>query len=320
MGSELARQVGKAGPRASVTAVRDIVDERAEGLAAELGAAVCPSCEAMLEREDVDAVIIATPNDLHCEQAVTAARAGKHVLTEKPMALTVADCTAMIDACRSAGVRLMVGQVLRYIGVFPEVERLLASGELGAPAAISMTRLSGRGWGTAGTTWRDFDAQTGGVLYEVHVHELDYQRRLFGDPIEVFATAADFVDDAAMDYEDLFMVTARFPGGRMGHLTAGNCKPGGDYRATVFCSGGSVWWTSWSEYTVQKFDAEPELRKAPSGGPSPYALELGDFVTALVEGTEPVIPGEEGRKSVAFCAAAVESARAGVVVRPDYGP
>src|SRR5690348_9858483 len=87
---------------------------RAAGLAAEYGVPHSNSLESLLARDDVDAVVLATPDTVHCEQTVAAAAAGKHVLVEKPMAPNVAQCDRMIAACREAGVNLAVVKTERY--------------------------------------------------------------------------------------------------------------------------------------------------------------------------------------------------------------
>ena len=95
---------------------------------------------ALLADGDVPAVIVATPNFTHKRIVLDALAAGKHVFCEKPMALTVADCDEMISAARSAGRKLMVGQVLRLITVFAEVRRLVKEGAIGEPRAVRILR------------------------------------------------------------------------------------------------------------------------------------------------------------------------------------
>ena len=104
---------------------------RAPELAADYGAPTAPTYEALLARPDVDAVVLATPHSPHVPQAVAAARAGKHVYLEKPMALTVAECDAILDACRAAGVVLTVNKVSRFRDAQATSKRLLDEGAIG---------------------------------------------------------------------------------------------------------------------------------------------------------------------------------------------
>jgi len=318
MGAYLARQVGKVGPAARVVAACDIVEGKRVTLAEDLGAKPVECHEDLLKMDEVDAVIVATPNHLHHPHALDAARAGKHVFSEKPMALTVAHCTDMIGACRTAGVKLMVGQVLRYIGIFPVIKKAVDAGDIGVATAMFTARIQGPNWGSFSATWRDYFETTGGILFEVNVHELDFQRTILGNPIEVSAYGADYVSVAQWDYEDMYFVNARYPGGKMSHLSAGGCAPPGvcHCRGTVYGSEGALQFTTWDEALLQRFGEEERALKA-EPGPDAYAQELGDFVTAVVEDTEPIIPGEEGRRSIAFAAAALESARTGKPVRPE---
>ncbi len=114
MGRTYAECISKYNTRARLAAVAG--GSRAPGLAADYGVAYEPTYAGLLARPDVDAVLVATPHADHRNQVIAAAEAGKHVLVEKPMATSVADCDAMIAACRSAGVVLEVIQTLRFRG------------------------------------------------------------------------------------------------------------------------------------------------------------------------------------------------------------
>ncbi len=95
----------------------------------------------MLRSENVDAVLLATIHKLHAEQTIAAARHGKHVLVEKPMMTNVADCDAMITACKKAGVTLSIIQTLRYRSVFARAQKVLAEGQIGEVRMIQMNTL-----------------------------------------------------------------------------------------------------------------------------------------------------------------------------------
>src|SRR5438552_15685800 len=116
------------------------VGSRAPGLANEFGVEAEPSLEAVLARADVDAVVIATPHSAHLPETLLAARAGKHVFLEKPMALDKAECRTMIDACHEAGVRLTVGKITRRLGAPLEARRRIDAGEIGDVRMIQVWR------------------------------------------------------------------------------------------------------------------------------------------------------------------------------------
>jgi 1,5-anhydro-D-fructose reductase (1,5-anhydro-D-mannitol-forming) len=118
---------------------------------------------------DVDAIYVATPNAIHCDAVVAAARAGKHVLCEKPFAMTLADARAMTDACQEAGVILRVAHQMRCEEVLVRAREIVQSGRLGRLAAISLERASAN---PPRTTWRK-DWSQSGVVFDVGVHLLD---------------------------------------------------------------------------------------------------------------------------------------------------
>lgn len=143
--------------------------------------------EELVNDQDVDAVFVATPNALHAAVVLAAARAGKHILCEKPLALTVADGRAMVAACREAGVRLRVGLHLRFERSLHRVAEILGSGAIGTPRAISMERTAPVG---ERVPWRVDPAQGGSILYDVGVHLLDLTSRLLATEIAAVSALA----------------------------------------------------------------------------------------------------------------------------------
>ncbi|MGC9320179.1 MAG: Gfo/Idh/MocA family protein, partial [Armatimonadota bacterium] len=147
----------------------------------------------MLEREDIAAVIVAAPNYLHAELTRRAAEAGKHVFCEKPMALAVADARAMIEACDTAGVKLMIGQVLRYLAPYVWIIDLVRAGDLGEPFGMQTTRIGGGWGGTYRAQWRTQRKLCGGPLFEVSAHEIDFMRQILGEAETVYASMDNYV-------------------------------------------------------------------------------------------------------------------------------
>jgi predicted dehydrogenase len=164
---------------------------RATQLAADYGVPAESSAEALLGRDDVEAVIIATPHSTHLPLTRQAAEAGKHVYTEKPMALTVAECDAMIAACRAAGVFLTVNKVTRYRESPNAAKRLIDVGRIGQLRMVRVTSPvieylpDGHGWG--------HDPAEGGGWLDMGVHLFDALRWFTGSDVEVvFARVGDF--------------------------------------------------------------------------------------------------------------------------------
>ena len=143
--------------------------------------------EDLVHDPDVDAVFVATPNAFHTAVVLAAARAGKHILCEKPLALTVADGRAMVAACREAGVRLRVGLHLRFERSLQRVAEVLRSGVIGTPRAIAMERTAPLG---ERVPWRVDPAQGGSILFDVGVHLLDIVPRLLATEIAAISALA----------------------------------------------------------------------------------------------------------------------------------
>ena len=120
-------------PDCRVKYTYDVVPEAAAKRAAEVGAEPATSIEQLLDAEDIDLVLVGTPTFTHANLVVQAARAGKNILCEKPMALTLDQCQRMIDACDTAGVKLAIGHTIRFLGPFRTILRLVSEGVIGTP-------------------------------------------------------------------------------------------------------------------------------------------------------------------------------------------
>jgi 1,5-anhydro-D-fructose reductase (1,5-anhydro-D-mannitol-forming) len=144
---------------------------------------------ALMHDPDVDAVYIALPNALHHQAVLEAARGQKHILCEKPFAMTVAHASDMVEACREAGVILRIAHQIRLDAAVGRARDIVRSGRLGRLAAISLERASGLG---ARTPWRQ-DVSQSGVIFDVGVHLLDLIQWVSGQP---------FVDVSAFTHPD----------------------------------------------------------------------------------------------------------------------
>jgi predicted dehydrogenase len=164
---------------------------RAGALAADYGVPVEDTVEALLARPDVDAVILATPHTTHLPYTRLAAAAGKHVFCEKPMAVTVEECDAMLAACREAGVQLAVASQSRENPMLIEAKRLVDEGAIGE---IRMVRMlsSTVGWDVGDLSWIE-DPAEGGAFLDWGVHGMDALTWLTGSrATRVFATFASY--------------------------------------------------------------------------------------------------------------------------------
>ena len=292
--------------------------------AADLGVPCEPGLEALLARGDVDAVCLCSPSGLHAEQAVAAAQAGKHVLVEKPMALTLPEADAMIRACREADVRLGVVYQRRTDPVIRELHDAIRAGELGSlvlgTASVPYFRDSSYYESAA---WRGTWAlDGGGALMNQGIHLVDLLLWLMGGEAEVVGASGSALA-RAVEVEDTVVAALRFSNNARGSLVATTAaSPGFPHRVEVYGTRGGA---QIEGDSVVRWDGEtPRLQQAESGavgagaGGAPTGIDVSghqriieDFTAAISEGREPLVNGEEGRRSLALVLAIYAAAGLG---------
>lgn len=210
-GAELAR-ILDAIPGARVVAVHDPGD--ADAVAAELGCDVENDLDALLSRPDVTAVIVASPNHAHAEAVAAAVSHRVHVFCEKPVALSYADCDAMVTAAAEAGVVFMAGHVMHFFDGVRTARRLIAEGRIGEVLYCHAART---GWEPPQPTvsWKKRRELSGGHLYH-HIHELDCIQSILGPAEHVTMTGGNVAHHGPGhgDEDDLLLLLLEFPGGR----------------------------------------------------------------------------------------------------------
>ncbi|MGI5817187.1 MAG: Gfo/Idh/MocA family protein [Armatimonadota bacterium] len=319
MGRSLAKGVDACAD-ARIAAVADPAEGVAAAAAQEIGegdAQAYTSVGEMLEREDIPAVLVATPNFTHAEMTRRAAEAGKHVFCEKPMALNVADARSMIDACESAGVKLMIGQVLRYNAPFVWMLDQIRSGDLGEPFGMQVTRIGG-GWGGKYLApWRLEKETCGGPLFEISAHEIDLMRQVLGEAHTVYAAMDNYVTPE-VDYEDFVQMIVSFQGGGKGSLLAGHSAKMGSYDGKIFLTAGTMMFSNQQrEVRWVAEGGEPQTisyEQAGEGYEPGVQREIREFVEAILDDAEVTIPGSEGLRNTEIAQAAGISAASNRVV------
>lgn len=300
---------------------------RAEGLAADYGAAFEPSYEALLARGDVDAVLIATPHADHCPQVIAAAKAGKQVLVEKPMATSVADCTAMIEACERAGVRLEVIQTQRFRGAMWRTRKLIADGAIG-----KVRMFEGRSLFTdyvvGSSPWAGEDLH-GGAFLDTGVHFFDLMRFLLGEnPVSIFSTLRTFGD---VPYAGLnAMSQLAFAGGAivqhwMSYQIPRPSLPNSEHRYIIVGDAGMIDVDAYGKVQLAKDDKWTTVWEQPpidyvNRPLDPVRLEAfftqtQAFVDDVLDHRPDTVSGAEGRAAVALVEAAWASSRSGLPVK-----
>jgi UDP-N-acetyl-2-amino-2-deoxyglucuronate dehydrogenase len=313
---------------ARLVAVSRAAASRRDDAAREFGVPCEASFEALVARDDVDAVCICSPSGPHGPQAAAAARAGKHVLVEKPMALTLAEADAAIDAARAAGVTLGVALQRRTEPAYRALQAAIADGALGRTvlATVTVPYLRTPEY-YAATPWRaTWATDGGGVLINQAIHLADLLLWMCGDVREVRATAATVV--RAIEAEDTLTASLQFANGALGSIVATTgAAPGFPHRLEVYGDRGGV---QIEADAVVRWDADPARRPtetaAPTGAgsgasatglaPDGHRRLVADFVDAVRTGREPLVSGREGRRSLALVLAVYEAARTGRPARP----
>jgi len=313
MGMSLGKAMAASGA-ARLVAVADVDETKASAAAAELGAEPYSSHTALLAHPGLDAVIVAAPPFLHAPIALDAIAAGKHVFVEKPFAVTLEACDQVIAAARAAGVRLMVGQVLRYYPTWRRLREMVAEGLVGRPVGIQMTRVGG-GWGTWQTPWRREMAKSGGILMEINAHEIDFLAVIGGEVERVYGAMGNY-GETGCDYPNLAYVSLHFRSGAVGLLHTSQTSAIGEISGKIEGEGGTLSYRD-------GFSRDGVILHAQPGGKStsyrigdlpsdpPVEAEMREFATAIVEGRDPAVSGEEGRRAVAIALAAYRSAETG---------
>ncbi len=294
-----------------LTGFYDADPERAAIQAEKYGVQVFTSLDVLLEQSDI--VDICTPPANHASITIAAAQAGKHVVCEKPIARHLKDAQAMIEACETAGVRLFVAQVVRFFPEFVRAREVLLSGALGRLGVVRTVRGGARPEARA---WFADVAQSGGVILDVGIHDLDYLRWLCGDVTRVFARGLTFQNLKA----DHALIILRFANGVIGHVESSWAFPAGTFRTFLELAGTEGMLVQDSDDTqpllVEFHDGQaptelPEFDDTPFVYDDPYYLELRHFLEALDSGAELRVTPRDALEALRLALAAIESVRTG---------
>jgi predicted dehydrogenase len=293
----------------------------AQNLAAQYSVEVYETYEALVA--DVDIVDICTPTNLHHDMVLYAASAGKHIVCEKPIALTIEDGRAMIDACNEADVRLFIGQVVRFSPEYGAARNVVAAGQIGKPCVIRLKRVSYQPF-KAGDNWFLDESRSGGIVLDLMIHDYDYARWLAGNVKRVFAKSVRSQrSDAPGDYA---LVTLRFENGAIAHIEGGWAYPPGFFRKGFDIAGtdGVIESnTDAAEPLVTHLAIPPEEAVSDVAVPlstvaeSPYTIQLAHFYDALVSNAPFLVTAEDGLAALQIGLAVRESLRTGRSVAID---
>ena len=273
----------------------------------------------MLAADVCDAVYIALPNSMHADYAIRAARAGKHALVEKPLAVTVEECRAMIAAAEAAGTLLMTAYRLHCEPGTVAVLEAIRAGEIGEPRLFS----SVFSFQAAAGNHRLLAEHWGGPLQDIGVYCLNAARHVFSaEPEEVVALTARGADGRFKEVEETFAATLRFPGGAVAQFTASFGAGDVDSYRVVGTEGDIVVEPAYKFETATRMTlrrgAETTTRAFPQI--DQFGAQTAYFSDCILAGTAPEPDGAEGLADVAIMRALEESAASGRPVAVDLPP
>jgi len=265
--------------------------------------------EQIADNPDIDIVYVVTPPGLHAEFAIRAAKAGKHVISEKPMACSVAECDAMIAACRDAHVKLSVGYRLHFDPYHQELMRLAGPEGMGP-----FTKMSGNfGFRMWGRQWRaEKRLAGGGPMMDVGIYVVHAACMAAGGVAPVAVTAKELPKtrpDFFKDVEESMRWTMEFPGGAL-------CLGESSYvrNANRFRAEGANGWIEFPDNAFAYRGIECRTSRGPLSFQPPVsqqARHMDDFADCILSGRPSTVPGELGRRDIRIVSAIYEAAATG---------
>jgi len=279
----------------------------------------------MLAMPEIDMVVVGVPNDLHCRITLDAAAAGKHVVMEKPLCLSLAEADQMIAACRKANVKLMYAEELCFAPKYVRLRQLLQGGALGTPTLLKQSEKHD---GPHAPHFWDVERAGGGVTMDMGCHAIEFFRWMLGRPKikSVYAQMSTDVHAKKTRGEDNAILILEFDGGAKALAEVSWTKLGGmDDRAEAHGSQGVAYADLLHGNAIETYSAvgyDYAVEKAGSTKGWSFTIyeeawnygfhgEMAHFVDCVQSGRKPLVTGEDGRAVLEAVFAAYESARTG---------
>jgi myo-inositol 2-dehydrogenase/D-chiro-inositol 1-dehydrogenase len=305
-------------PQARLTSVFDVFTKASDAMAAELGVKAAGSIDEVLADPEVDAVLIATSTDTHVELITRAAKAGKAILCEKPIALDMAKVAQCWGEIQDLGATVMIGFNRRFDPSFRAVHDRMMAGEIGKLEQVIITSRD------PGPPPVSYIKVSGGLFRDMTIHDFDLARYFAGEIVEVQAFGANLVDPEIREAGDIdaAMVTMRAASGALIHINnSRRATYGYDQRLEVFGEKGMLIAGNRTATTVQSFSAggtgqgDVVLPFFIERYAEAYAAEVGHFVESVAARTTPLTSFRDGAEALRLADAALESLSTGRVVK-----
>jgi predicted dehydrogenase len=297
--------------------------EEAQPLAAQYACRTYDSLDSLLL--DIDVIDICTPTHLHKDLVLKAAKAGKHIICEKPLGRTVEEGREMIAACKKAGVRLLVAHVARFFPEYALAKANLDDNQIGRVATLRFSRGSFRPKKPAGNWFLD-EEKSGGILLDLMIHDFDLARWFAGEVESVYARKVTTTHpDASIDYA---LAILKHRNGALSHVAGAWAYPPPTFRTSFEISGdaGMMQFDSDAASPIKSLLKKLEGDTPDVGLPSspvsesPYTTQIKEFKATLLQNKPVRVSAEDGLAALQIAIAAMESARTGKAVTLDPLP
>ncbi len=314
---------------ANLVAVMSRSEESAKRLAREYECDYYTDLESLLKRSDLDAVVVLTPNALHADIGIEAARKGKHVVVEKPIDISLEKADKLIDECEKYGVKLSVIFQRRFSDAAQRVKSLIENGDFGrinfASALVKWYRSQGY---YDSSDWKGtWKMEGGGALINQSIHYLDLLLYFAGPIDEVFAYMGTKTHD--IEVEDVLVGVMKFKSGALGSIEANTAAyPGFEARVDIYGNAASAIIV---DDKLNRLVVEEEIDVGSKGYSSGFAgasspeisfelhkRQYEDIVDSILSDRKPAVDGVEGRNTLAVVLALYESARTKRIKKPDF--
>ncbi len=301
-----------------VDRLADKAKEKAEKY--HLDCEVSGDYEKLLDRKDINLISVCLPPGLHCEVVSKLLMAGKHVLCEKPMAPTLEECDRMLAAQKIGGGKLSIVAQNRFKPDIMKTKNMLDSGAMGDIFAAQVQSLWWRGSHYYDLCWRGtWEKEGGGCTCSHAVHHIDLFLWFLGDVDSITSTVVN-QNHKNSEVEDLSIHTARFKNGAVGLVVSSLLHHGEEQKVMIDGAEGTIEIPHKISVSRQLDNGYPEpdeekraqlesiYEKMESSAYSGHEGQINDMLTAIEEDRDPLVTGEEGRKSIEFIAGAYQSA------------
>ncbi|HLR62139.1 MAG TPA: Gfo/Idh/MocA family oxidoreductase [Lentibacillus sp.] len=280
--------------------------EKAKRMAEEFNTTFFPDLQNLLNSVEVDAVDICLPTFLHYQSAKEAAESGKHVVCEKPLGLNVKESKEIVDLCKRQNVQLYVGHTLRFFPEYVNAHEQIKSGAIGKTGVVRLSRGTPFP-GKDGSWYADSD-KSGGVVYDLGIHDFDWLIWTFGDVKRVMAKQ---VKNDAGERVDYTLVTLRMGNGTVAHVELSWAKTELETSFEIAGEKGMLVNTSQDSQPLivqaEEDDGEESYLPESLVGDPPLYAQLKHFKNCILHGEEPIITGDDAFKAVKTAAAVNQS-------------